>query len=356
MESLTKILREGLFDHDLATKGDAVAIWCDQHLENMYGNKPEYEIDHTHKKVIFSNEDFSYGWNTFEVFFKNGDKVWFPDYKFVDKKDRGAKLVTLYGDIDKLNGIDKISDSLQSIFFKNGRIDTQVYKDINKYFKKLNQIYFVMDAESKGMLFGDIDLSELTIPVHEIYIADHKPGATITYNTNQKVDIVSFGYNCSNTKIKSLPILKILSFKCGDFECIQNIVNGIEDKGKSDFDKVTISDRGLTVEEKKAIKELLKGDSTSAGGVNEYMKTIKKLDIINKTINTEDATKDRFGEKLQLGDVVLIADSANPQWPSTLDIYKGATTGGRIRTQNRSQLPPRNVIKLNNPKILELLK
>ena len=349
-----KLILESLFDNDLVTKDDYIEMWCDEHLTNIYGNKPKYKIDHANKKVIFPNEDFNQSWNFLAIFFKNDNKVVFPDYKFVDKNDRCAKQVNLYGNIDNLEGIDKISDSLQNIHFVDCKVDEKSYKDINKYLKKLNQLYFMM-RESK-QLFGDIDLSELTIPVHEIYVDDLMSGATITYNVNQKVDIVSFGYKALNIKIKSLPIIKTLSFKYGGFEKIKNIVVGIEDKGKSNFDKVAISDRDLTADEKNAIKELLKGESEEDSSVNEYVKILKKLDVINHVINTKDATKDRFGEKLNSGDIVLVADSTNPQWPSILDIYKSTTSGGRIRTQYRSQLPPRNVIKLNNPKILELLK
>lgn len=206
-------------------------------------------------------------------------------------------------------------------------------------------------------MWDGLDLSKLTIPIDKLYIGGIKQGSQVKFNVDEKVGILQFGhgtmYKDNPVKFVNLPIVKTLSFKSADFVLIKNMIEGLDDKGKSDFKSVVITCKDLNIDEKQLIKSMLCGEESDFKGFGDIL---KKIEFINSKVNNKDATRDRFGEFLQVGDIVLVADSTNPRWPSTLDIYKGATPGGRIRTQNYMQLSPRNVIKLNNKNILDLLK
>ena len=351
MRNLNEILNEGIFDKNVASReDDLIRSWLE-----MYNIKPtdyselSIEVDEKSKTIKFSDSKYpNRNINELSIF---GDKQPFegfiPGWKFVNPEGKDVLSWNLHGHIKSFKeapAMDIIS------VYTDAVVDSSVYKDISSQFKKLKEMYFYSGNNS---IFDGLDLTELKTQVRLLYIGDIKIGSTIKFNQDLRVDTLQFGYGVEGAIVKNLPIFKTLSFKAADFDSIREMIEGLEDTGKSNFKNIVISCRSCNNEEKEALKALLQGQDTGFAGFSEI---IKKIQNFNSHQNLDDPTKDLFGCPLQVGDVVLIADTANPKWPSILDVYKGATSGGRIKTDSRSQVPPRNVIKINNPKLLELIK
>ena len=358
MKNLSEIINEGIFDKDLVSNDESIIVqaWCNNFLKNsMYLNDPEPidHIDYKQKKIYLKS---TYQEHVL-INATNQPFTGFIGYDIVNSKGKGITTIQLAGDI---RSIDNAPKSVYNVnfFSDNTKIDDSVWKEINKQFKKLKELeFFVHDLNNSSIMWDGLDLSKLTIPIDKLYMGDIKQGSQVKFNVDEKVGILQFGfgtmYKDNPVKFINLPIVKTLSFKSADFELIKNMIEGLEDKGKSDFKSVVITCKDLNIDEKQLIKSTLRGEESDFKGFGDIL---KKIEFINSKVNNKDATRDRFGEFLQVGDIVLVADSTNPRWPSILDIYKGATPGGRIRTQDYMQLPPRNVIKLNNKNILDLLK
>lgn len=351
MRNLNEILNEGIFDRNVTGgEDDLIRGWLERYSINPTGvSELSIEVDEKLKTIKFS--DSKYPNRDFDELSIFGDKQPFegfiPDWKFVNNEGKDVSSWQLHGHIKSLKGapaMDIIS------VYTDAVIDSAVYKDISSQFKKLKEMYFYSGNNGQ---FDGLDLTELKTQVRLLYIGDVKSGGIVKFNPDLKVETLQIGYGAIDASVKNLPIVKTLSFKAADFDSIRKMIEGLEDTGKSNFKSMVISCRDCNNEEKEAIKSLLQGQDTGFAGFGDL---IKKLKVLNGNQNLDDPTKDLFGCPLQVGDVVLIADTSNPKWPSTLDIYKGATSGGRVRTETRMQVPPRNIIKINNPKLLELVK
>lgn len=357
MRNLNEILNEGIFDKNVAGReDDLIRGWLDRYnIKPTNCSEVSIDVDEKSKTIKFSDSKYpNRDTNELSIF---GDKQPFegfiPGWKFVDKDGKDVSSWKLHGHIKSLK--DAPAMDIISVY-TDAVIDPTVYKDITSQVKKLKEMYFYSGNNGQ---FDSLDLTELKIQVRLLYIGDMGPGSVIKFNPDLRVDTLQFGYGCIKNSnydgavVKNLPIVKTLSFKAADFDSIREMIEGLEDTGKSNFKSVVISCRDCNNEEKEAIKALLQGQDTGFSGFGDVIKKIKE---INSHQNLDDPTKDLFGCPLNVGDVVLIADTANPRYPSILDVYKGVTSGGRIKTDSRSQVPPRNIIKINNPAILKLLK
>ena len=351
MRNLNEILNEGIFDKNVAGKeDDLIRGWLDRYnIKPTNSSEVSIDVDEKSKTIKFSDSKYpNRDLNELSIF---GDKQPFegfiPGWKFVNKDGEDVSSWKLHGHIKSLKGA-PVMDIIS--IYTDAVIDPSVYKDISSQFKKLKEMYFYSGSNGS---FDSLDLTELKTQVRLLYIGDVVNGGIVKFNSDLKVETLQIGYGAIDASIKNLPIVKTLSFKAADFSSIRKMIEGLEDTGKSNFKSVVISCRDCNNEEKEAIKSLLQGQDTGFAGFGDL---IKKLKGLNSNQNLDDPTKDLFGCPLQVGDVVLIADTSNPKWPSILDIYKGATSGGRVRTETRMQVPPRNIIKINNPKLLELVK
>ena len=357
MKNLNELLNEGIFDKDLATNDESVIVqgWCETFLRSsMYRRDVEAidYIDHKNKTVHLKLYN--------ESILINADSqpfTGFPGYNFVNGRGKEIMAIQFAGDI---RSVDNIPKSVTCInFYADGtKIDDDVWKGLNKQFKKIKELEFYShDLNNPNAMWKGLDLSKLTVPVDKMYIGNIRRNYAITFNVDEKIGILQFGYDSiykdNYGKVVNLPIVKTLSFKSADFESVKEMIEGLEDKGKSNFKSIIVNCKDLNAEEKQAVKDMLAGEETSFKGFGDVL---KKIESINSVVNDKDATKDRFGEPLQVGDLVFVAESSNPQWPTKLDIYKGGTSGGRIRTEYNRMVPPRNVIKINNSKILGLIK
>ena len=354
MKNLNEILNEGIFDKDLKTNDEFVVMrgWLDQYnIEPCDTTDPEIDIDGSSKIIKFI--DSSYPKRSIMEISIRADKQAFdgfiPGWRFVDVDGDDITSWKLHGHIKGFKDAPAMESI--SVYADDAVIDSKAYKDISSQFKKLKEMYFYSRATIGT--FNGLDLSELKTHIRLLYLGNIADGSEVRFNPDLKVETLQFGYGAIDASVKNLPIFKTLSFKSADFTSIHNMIDGLEDKGKSNFNSIQITCKDCNNEEKEAIKNLLKGEDTGFVGYGEIL---KKIEVINKVVNDNDGGKDRFGESLSPGDVVIVADTSSPKWPSFLDIYKGCSGNGRIRTEKRMQLPPRNVIKLNNPKILDLLK
>lgn len=357
MKSLKKILNEGIFDNNVVGGEDSlVRSWIEiYNIQTTYSDEVSIEVDEKSKTIKFSDSKYpNRHIDELSIFGgKQPFEGFIPGWKFVNIAGEDILLWKFHGHIKSL----KKAPAMSTIsVYTDAVIDPSVYKDISSQFKKLKEMCFYSGDNSN---FDNLDLTELKTQVRLLYIGDMGPGSIIKFNPDLRVDTLQFGYGCINNSsydgavVKNLPIVKTLSFKAADFSSIRKMIEGLEDTGKSNFKSVVISCRDCNNEEKETLKALLQGQDIGFAGFSDIL---KKIQNINNHQNLDDPTKDLFGCPLQLGDVVLIADTANPKWPSILGIYKGSTTGGRIKTDSRSQVPPRNIIKINNPKLLELFK
>ena len=351
MRNLNEILNEGIFDKNIAGReDDLIRGWLDRYnIKPTNISESSIEVDEKSKTIIFS--DSKYPNRELDELSIFGDKQPFegfiPGWKFVDKNGEDISSWKLHGHIKSLKGA-PVMDIIS--VYTDAVIDPTVYKDISSQFKKLKEMYFYSGSNGQ---FDSLDLTELKTQVRLLYIGNVVDGGVVKFNPDLKVETLQIGYGTIDASVKNLPIVKTLSFKAADFRSIRKMIEGLEDKGKSNFKSVVISCRDCNNEEKEAIKALLQGQGTGFAGFGDL---IKKLKVLNSNQNLDDPTKDLFGCPLTMGDVVLIADTANPKYPSILDIYKGVTSGGRIRTETRMQVPPRNIIKINNPDILKLFR
>lgn len=360
MKHLNQYLGEGIFDTDLVdNESGPVAGWINTYVDLNYDGF-EYRIDQKNKKVIFTPSG-KYNRVVREIIIRtnNSPLNGFINYKFVDPNDNEIQNIKFFGDIESVDGIPSqfTSISFYADGAKNG-IKPSVFKEISNNVKKINELLFV--TYNTNISFKNIDLTQLTSPVRKLYVSHLIEGGEIKFNPNLKVETLQFGYGSLfgwhetyTGTLKNLPIFKTLSFQTGSYEGIKKVLSEIDDKGKSNFNSIVVNCKDLNKEEKEAIKNFLKGEDD---GFTGYGETLNKINDINKIINDKDDTKDRFGVILSPGDIVLVACSTDPKYPSRLDIYKSSSGNGRIRTETMMQIPPRNVIKLNNPKILELLK
>jgi hypothetical protein len=353
MRNLNEILNESIFDKNVAGGEDSLMKeWLDARgIKPTDASGPSVEIDEKNKTIKFIDTK----WSTREVggISITGGKQAFdgfiPGWRFIDVNGKDIVSWEIHGKIKGFKGAPAMENI--SIYADDADIDSNVYKDISSQFKKLKEVYFY--SRTSINTFSSLDLSELKTQIRLLYIGNVADGGIVKFNPDLKVETLQIGYGAIDASVKNLPIVKTLSFKSADFESIRKMIEGLEDKGKSNFKSVVISCRDCNNEEKEAIKSLLQGQDTGFVGFGDL---VKKLKVLNSNQNLDDPTKDLFGCPLQAGDVVLVADAANPKWPSILDVYKGATSGGRVRTETRMQVPPRNIIKINNPKILELIK
>ena len=351
MRNLNEILNEGIFDKNVTGReDDLIRGWLDRYgIKSTEVNETSIDVDEKSKTIKFYYPKVSH-WDITELSIF-GDKQPFegfiPGWKFVNNEGKDISTWRLHGRIKSFKdapAMDVIS------VYTDAVVDPTVYKDISSQFNKLKEMYFYSRDRSS---FDGLDLTELKTQVRLLYIGDVAGGGIVKFNPDLKVETLQIGYGTIDARIKNLPIVKTLSFKSADFESIRKMIEGLEDKGKSNFKSVVISCRDCNNEEKEAIKALLQGQDAGFAGFGDIL---KKLKVLNSNQNLDDPTKDLFGCPLQTGDVVLVADTANPKWPSILDVYKGATSGGRVRTETRMQVPPRNIIKINNPDILKLFK
>lgn len=358
MKNLSEIINEGIFDKDLVSNNEPVIVqaWCNNFLKiSMYQNDPEPidHIDYKQKKIYLKSAYQEYALiNATDQPFTG-----FIGYDIVNGRGEDITTIQLAGDIRSIDGIPKSITNI-NFFSDNTKIGDDVWKEINKQFKKLKELeFFVHNFNNPSMRWNGLDLSKLTIPIDKLYIGYIKQGSEVKFNIDEKVGILQFGYGTmykdNHVKFINLPIIKTLSFKFANFVLIKAMIEGLANKGKSNFKNVVINCRDLNVDEKQSIKSMLCDEETSFKGFGDVL---KKIESINSVVNNKDATKDRFGEPLQFGDLVFVAESSNSQWPTKLDIYKGGTSGGRIRTEYNRMIPPRNVIKINNSKILGLIK
>ena len=351
MRNLNEILNEGIFDKNVAGReDDLIRGWLDRYnIKPTNISEMSIEVDEKSKTIKFTDSKYpNRELDELSIFGDNQPFEGFiPGWKFVNKDGKDMSSWKLHGHIKSLKDA-PIMDIIS--VYTDAVIDFTVYKDISSQFKKLKEMYFYSGSNGQ---FDNLDLTELKTQVRLLYIGNVVDGGIVKFNPDLKVETLQIGYGAIDASVKNLPIVKTLSFKAADFDSIRKMIEGLEDTGKSNFKSVVISCRDCNNEEKEAIKALLQGQDTEFAG---YGTLLKKIEEINKVSNDSDSTKDRFGEPLSPGDIVLVADTANPKYPSSLDIYKGSTSGGRIRTEKRMQIPPRNVIKFNNPKILGLLK
>ena len=356
MKNLNEILSESIFDDDLTTNNQdtLVKTWADAFFKDWVSSEKS-GVDHIDEasKTIFLKTT---GWDAYVVAKDQPFTGFIDEYKIVNCKNKEITTIYFAGDIRSINNIPKSVNGILFYSDFNTTIRDNVCEEINKQFKTIKTLEFLNISQSK---WNGLDLTKLTSAVGLLHIGGSSEDAEIKFNVNQKVGTLQFGYDSifhnggKTSKVVNLPIVKTLSFKSGDFESIRSMIEGLENKGNSNFKSMNISCRDLNAQEKEALKKLLQGEETDFAG---YGKILKKIESINSIVNDNDGSKDRFGESLEPGDVVLVADTTNPKWPSFLDIYKGCSSNGRIRTESRMQLPPRNVIKINNPKILDLLK
>lgn len=351
MRNLNEILNEGIFDKNIAGReDDLIRGWLDRYnIKPTNISEASIEVDEKSKTIIFSDSKYpNRELDELSIFAdKQPFEGFIPGWKFVDKNGEDMSSWKLHGHIKSLKGA-PVMDIIS--VYTDAVIDPTVYKDISSQFKKLKEMYFYSGSNGQ---FDNLDLTELKTQVRLLYIGNVVDGGVVKFNPDLKVETLQIGYGAIDASVKNLPIVKTLSFKAADFGSIRKMIEGLEDAGKSNFKSVVISCRDCNNEEKEAIKALLQGQDTGFAGFGDL---IKKLKVLNSNQNLDDPTKDLFGCPLTMGDVVLIADTANPKYPSILDIYKGVTSGGRIRTETRMQVPPRNIIKINNPDILKLFR
>ena len=352
MRNLNEILTEGIFDKNVTGReDDLIRGWLDRYnIKPTNISEMSIEVDEKSKTIKFFDSKYPdlRDIDELSIF---GDKQPFegfiPGWRFVNKEGKDILTWELHGYIKSL----KEAPAMDIInVYTDAVIDPTVYKDISSQFKKLKAMYFYSGSNGD---FDGLDLIELKTQVRLLYIGNVKRGGIVRFNPDLKVETLQIGYDIETTSIKNLPMVKTLSFKAADFDSIREMIEGLEDKGKSNFKSIVISCKDCNNEEKEALKILLQGQDTGFAGFGDL---IKKLKVLNSNQNLDDPTKDLFGCPLAIGDVVLIADTANPKYPSILDVYKGATSGGRVRTETRMQVPPRNIIKINNPDILKLSK
>ena len=352
MRNLNEILTEGIFDRNVTGReDDLIRGWVERYnIKPTNASEVTIDVDEKSKTIKFSDSKYPdlRDIDELSIF---GDKQPFegfiPGWRFVNKEGKDILTWKLHGYIKSLKGtpaMDIIS------VYTDAVIDPTVYKDISSQFKKLKEMYFYSGSNGS---FDSLDLTELKTQIRLLYIGDVKNGGVVRFNPDLKVETLQIGYRIEPASIKNLPIIKTLSFKDEDFDSIRKMIEGLEDKGKSNFKSIVISCRYCSNEEKEALKTLLQGQDAGFAGFGDL---VKKLKVLNSNQNFDDPTKDLFGCPLTIGDVVLIADTANPKYPSILDVYKGVTSGGRVRTETRMQVPPRNIIKINNPDILKLSK
>ena len=363
MKNLNEILNEGIFDSDLVSSTSGlVGGWCEDYIYDRYYRQkgiPAYVIDEKHKTIIVQND------YTIELGIdaKNSPFYGFvTGYKFVNKKGKPLTRLFLNGDIC---GLDNIPDNIDEIHIspnpKTFDVKPQVLKDISSQLKRVKLIEFFRDYHTDEIKFKNLDLTDLkTVISNSLVIGSLEKTGFIKFNPDLKTNIIQFGYDTLGSKwnptgayVENLPIFKTITFKSGDFEHVKLMIEGLKDKGKSNFNNIKVNGGDLSDVEKETIKSLLNGQETEYKG---HADLFNKLKTINSVINDKDGSKDRFGTPLEVGDIVLVCDSTNSKYPSFLDVYKGGTKGGRIRTEIQMMIPPRNVIKLNNPKILDLLK
>ena len=350
MRNLNEILTEGIFDKNVAGReDDLIRGWVERYNIKTGLSEVSVDVDEKSKTIKFFDSKYpDLRVDELSIF---GDKQPFegfiPGWSFVNKEGKDILAWKLHGHIKSL----KDSPAMDIIsVYTDAVIDPTVYKDISSQFKKLKGMYFYSGSNGN---FDGLDLTELKTQVRLLYIGNVVDGGIIKFNSDLKVETLQIGYGAIDASVKNLPIVRTLSFKAADFGSIRKMIEGLEDKGKSNFKSVVISCRDCNNEEKEALKTLLQGQDTGFAGFGDL---VKKLKILNSNQNLDDPTKDLFGCPLTMGDIVIIADTANPKYPSILDIYKGVTSGGRIRTETRMQVPPRNIIKINNPDILKLSK
>jgi hypothetical protein len=350
MKSLQQTIKESIFDKNLASgkEEELVRGWLETY---MPFHAKEAIIDTSKNTITVNTIGNNNQITEINIGPANDSNArpfdGFP-YKIVNKSGKPMKSIRIYGPVASLDGIPDSIEEIKIDAPSNGRLySDKIFDDINKTFKSLKSMMFVVPYN--GAHWRDLDLSRLKIPVKTLYIGENI-GPT-TFNPDLNVSTLQIGYN-GLCQYNNLPTInRVLSFKYGTLEDISKWIGDMKDKGKSNFSKINISCKDLNEEEKNAVKELLMGNQSSFEG---YGNLIKKLKQINAVINEKDVTKDRFGEPLSPGDIVICC-SSDPNWPSKLDIYK-APAGSRIRCQEHSQVPPRNIIKVNNPTILKLLK
>lgn len=350
MRNLNEILTEGIFDRNVTGReDDLIRGWIERYNIKTGLSEVSVDVDEKSKTIKFFDSKYpDLRVDELSIF---GDKQPFegfiPGWSFVNKEGKDILAWKLHGHIKSLKD-SPVMDIIS--VYTDAVIDPTVYKDISSQFKKLKGMYFYSGSNGN---FDSLDLTELKTQVRLLYIGNVKSGGIVRFNPDLKVETLQIGYGAIDASVKNLPIVRTLSFKAADFGSIRKMIEGLEDKGKSNFKSVVISCRDCNNEEKEALKTLLQGQDTGFAGFGDL---VKKLKILNSNQNLDDPTKDLFGCPLTMGDIVIIADTANPKYPSILDIYKGVTSGGRIRTETRMQVPPRNIIKINNPDILKLSK
>ena len=352
-----KNLLESIFDDDLTAKElDIIDDWCDTFIRDPFYKYGNYKIDYHLKTVIMQ----STWWSKLDIDASNSEFNGFPPkWNFINLKGEQIKEISLKGNI---KGLRNLPSYIESIYIrpnpKTKTVEPQVLKDISSSSKKYKMISFLYADNVK---FNKLDLSDLNVTItNSLQVSGFENGATVKFNPNLKTNILQFGYysvgngyNDVNIDVENLPIFKTISFKAGDFDHVKAMIDGISDFGKSNFNSIVVNGSELSKEEKEAVKNILKKEESEFVSSGEIL---KKIAAINSVKNDKDGTKDRFGCPLNYGDVVLVCESSIPSYPSFLDVYKGCSQNGRIRTDKQKMVPPRNVIKLNNPKILELLK
>ena len=305
MRNLNEILNEGIFDKNVAGKeDDLIRGWLDRYnIKPTNSSEVSIDVDEKSKTIKFSDSKYpNRDLNELSIF---GDKQPFegfiPGWKFVNKDGEDVSSWKLHGHIKSLKGA-PVMDIIS--IYTDAVIDPSVYKDISSQFKKLKEMYFYSGSNGS---FDSLDLTELKTQVRLLYIGDVVNGGIVKFNSDLKVETLQIGYGAIDASIKNLPIVKTLSFKAADFSSIRKMIEGLEDTGKSNFKSVVISCRDCNNEEKEAIKSLLQGQDTGFAGFGDL---IKKLKGLNSNQNLDDPTKDLFGCPLQVGDVVLIADTS----------------------------------------------
>ena len=356
MKNLNEILTESLFDKDIISnnESDLVRSWVEMYIRDSYRDDvvPKFEVDDKKKTITISDYVVHvYG-------DKNNPFTSFIDYKLLDRDGKVMTTISFRGNIKGAKGFPSY---ITHVYYYadnkgNNTVNDQWCRDITKYAgPSLNNIDFLSSNRDSADGFKEVDLQNLNLKIDKTLgihnLLDH---AVVNFNPTTKINILQFGYDVldRSVRIEHLPIFKTLSFKTGSFDSIKEFIENVDDKGKSNFSNIKISCKDLDENEKEAVKAMLAGTDAEFSGYGEILKKINK---INSVINDKDGSKDRFGEPLTPGDIVIYCCSASG-WPSRLDIYKGGTGGGRIRTETQSMVPPRNIIKLNNPKLLELLK
>ena len=179
------------------------------------------------------------------------------------------------------------------------------------------------------------DLSKLSLKLQRltVYVGDSNIKSSVSFNPNQKVNVLEIGYNIE--ALENLPAgLKQISIKSEGANLIRIMHN--VDIGNNDISKISFKGRHISQQD---IETIIR-DASGHGATEEKKRFDKNAKLISTLkVNDTDPTKDATGRSLEYGDVVYVTNY------SSFDVYVGVA-GKMIKCLN-SQSKPKFIIKMD---------